>query len=297
MISCDVVRLLKPHVDFSPVCPEVEIGLGVPREPIRIISENGGLRLMQHKTERDVTEAMKGFASGFLNSMEDVDGFILKFRSPSCGLKDVNRYLSLEKSRSVGKGSGFFGSAVLERFPLTPIEDEGRLNNYRIREHFLTSLFTLAEFRKVKKSGKMKDLVRFQAENKFMLMSYKEKERRILGGIAANQDRKSPLQVFAEYEEHLRSAFRTMPIYTSNINALMHVFGFFKNELRAQEKSFFLDSLELYRKERVPLSVPLHIVRSWIVRFENEYLRNETFFEPYPQDLVEITDSGKGREL
>ena len=297
MISSDVVRLLKPHVDFHPVCPEAEIGLGIPRNSIRIISEKGELRLMQHKTERDVTEAMKGFASGFLSSLDDVDGFILKYRSPSCGLKDVNQYPGLEKARSVGKGSGFFAGAVLKRFSQFPIEDEGRLNNYRIREHFLTSLFTLADFREVRTSGKMKNLVRFQAQNKFMLMSYNQKEMRILGSIVANHEKRPAVRVVEEYEEHLRSAFQNMPRYTSNINVLMHALGYFPKDLSPKERSFFLDSLEQYRNEKVPLSVPLNIARSWIVRFENEYLMNETFFEPYPQDLIEITDSGQGRKL
>ena len=113
MIPSDVVRLLKPHVDFTPVCPEVEIGLGVPRKPIRILSIKGELTLMQHETEKEVTGDMMRFADRFLGSLDDVDGFILKYRSPSCGLKDVMFYPSLGKSRSVGRGSGIFGGAVL----------------------------------------------------------------------------------------------------------------------------------------------------------------------------------------
>lgn len=296
-ISSDVVRLLKPHVDFTPVCPEVEIGLGIPRKPIRILSEKGELSLMQHETEKDVTKDMLGFADRFLGSLSDVDGFILKFRSPSCGLKDVMYYPNLGKSRSIGRGSGFFGGAVLERFPLLPIEDEGRLTNYRIREHFLTKLFALADFREVKRTKKMKELVRFQAHNKFMLMAYNQKELRTLGRIVANPDKKPIDSVLGEYEEHLRSAFLKMPRFTSNINVLMHALGYFSRDLTAKEKAFFLDSLEQYRNEKIPLSVPLNLARSWIVRFENDYLMNETFFEPYPQDLVEITDSGKGRNL
>ena len=297
MISSDVVRLLKPHVDFTPVCPEMEIGLGVPRKPIRILSRKGELSLMQHETEKDVTDDMVRFADRFLGSLGEVDGFILKFRSPSCGLRDVMFYPNLEKSRSIGRGSGFFGGAVLERFPLLPIEDEGRLTNYRIREHFLTKLFAFADFRKVKRAKKMKELVRFQAHNKFMLMAYNQKELRLMGRIVANQEKKPIETVLREYEQHLSNAFLKIPRYTSHINVLMHALGYFSDELSAKEKAFFLDALEQYRNEKIPLSVPVNIVQSWIVRFENEYLSNETFFEPYPRDLVEITDSGKGRKL
>lgn len=297
MISSDVVRLLKPHVDFTPVCPEMEIGLGVPRKPIRILSVNGELSLMQHETEKDVTEDMVSFGDRFLGSVGAVDGFILKYRSPSCGLKDVMFYPSLGKSRSIGRGCGIFGGAVLERFPLLPIEDEGRLSNYRIREHFLTKLFAFADFREVKKIRKMKELVRFQTHNKFMLMAYNQKELRLMGRIVANPEKKPIETVLREYEQHLSSAFLKIPRYTSHINVLMHALGYFSDALSAKEKAFFLDSLEQYRNEKIPLSVPVNIAQSWIVRFENEYLSNETFFEPYPQDLVEITDSGKGRKL
>ena len=295
-ISSDVIRLLKPHVDFTPVCPEVEIGLGVPRKPIRILSKKGKLTLVQHETEKNVTVNMLRFADRFLGSLSNVDGFILKFRSPSCGLKDVMFYPSLGKSRSVGRGSGMFGGVVLERFPLLPIEDEGRLTNYRIREHFLTKLFAFADFREVKRSKKMKELVRFQACNKFMLMAYNQKELRLMGRIVANPEKKPIGTVLREYEQHLANAFLKMPRYTSHINVLMHALGYFSDELSTKEKAFFLDSLDQYRNEKVPLSVPVNIARSWIVRFENEYLVNETFFEPYPQDLIEITDSGKGRK-
>lgn len=297
MISSDVVRLLKPHVDFTPVCPEMEIGLGVPRKPIRILSQKGELSLMQHETGKDLTKNMVKFADGFLGSVGEVDGFILKFRSPSCGMKDVMYYPSLGKSRSIGRGSGFFGGAVLERFPSMPVEDEGRLSNYRIREHFLTTLFTFADFRYVKKAKKMKELVQFQARNKFLLMAYHQNELRIMGRIVANPEKKPVETVLAEYEEHLMNAFQKMPRYTSNINVLMHALGYFSKELSAREKAYFLDSLELYRNGKTPLSVPVSIVRSWIIRFENDYLMNETFFEPYPEDMVEITDSGKGRKL
>ena len=100
MVSSDVVRLLKPHVDFHPVCPEAEIGLGIPREPVRIIVLQGEPHLVQHKTERDMTDTMRHFAGELFDALGEVDGFILKFRSPSCGLKDVNQYGGLEKSRS-----------------------------------------------------------------------------------------------------------------------------------------------------------------------------------------------------
>ncbi len=297
MISSEVVRKLRPHVEFRPVCPEVEIGLGLPRDPIRIVEKQGKRSLVQPATDRNVSKVMTEFTGSFLDMVTTVDGFILKDRSPSCGIANVKVFPSKEKSAPLGKGAGFFGGKVLERFPDLPVEDEGRLTNFRIREHFLTKLYVFASFRGLKSKGKMKDLVQFQAENKYLLMAYNQKELRILGRIVANLEKLAFSEVMKKYEEHLHHAFARAPRYNSNINVLMHGMGYFSKGLSSEEKAFFLDQLEQYRIGKVPLSVPVGLLRSWIIRFENEYLAQQTFFEPYPLDLVEISDSGKGRKL
>ena len=296
-ISSDVVKALMPHVDFVPVCAEVEIGLGVPREPIRVVSGPNGLRLLQPSTGADVTDRMTRFAASFLDSLAIVDGFILKSRSPSCGVRDVKVFRGVEKEAAVGKGSGFFGAAVVEKFPGHPVEDEGRLLNFRIREHFLTSLYALARFRAARARLAMRDLVGYQARNKLLLMSYSQKEMRLLGKLVANSGKKAPSAVFDEYEAHLRAALAKPPKYVSNINVLMHAMGYFKEGLTPPEKAHFMASLEKYRAGKIPLSATIAIVNSWLARFGSDYLKQQTYFEPYPEELVEITDSGKGRDL
>jgi uncharacterized protein YbgA (DUF1722 family)/uncharacterized protein YbbK (DUF523 family) len=297
MIPSVVVRMLQPHVDFTPVCPEVEIGLGIPRQPIRIVVTGGGRRLIQPETGRDVTDDMETFTATYLESVGGVDGFILKFRSPSCGIKDVKIYAGTAKGAGSSKGAGFFGGAVLERFPGLAVEDEGRLKNYRIREHFLTRLFALADFRATRAAGSMGWLVQFHTRNKLLLMAYSQKALRILGRLVANPDRRPVDQVLEAYEGGLRGALTTAPRNTSCINVLMHALGYFSKGLSTKEKAFFLETLEEYRQQRVPLSVPIGIIRSYVVRFEQPYLDDQTFFEPYPEDLVNVTDSGKGRSV
>jgi uncharacterized protein YbgA (DUF1722 family)/uncharacterized protein YbbK (DUF523 family) len=296
-ISSDVVKSLRPHVKFIPVCPEVEIGLGIPRQPMRVIGADEVLKLIQPATNRDLTDEMTKFTDYFLDSLEEVDGFILKSRSPSCGIKDVKIYSGTGKRMSASKGKGFFGGAVGEKFGNLAIEDEGRLTNFRIREHFLTRLFTFADFRRVKKAKSMKELVKFQTQNKSLLLAYNQKELRILGRVVANHEKKPTEQVIVEYEKHLWNAFSRMPRETSHINVLMHAAGHFSKELSSDEKKFFLNTLEEYRDERIPLSVPLNVLKSWAVRFGDDYFLQQSFVEPYPLDLVEITDSGKGRSL
>jgi uncharacterized protein YbgA (DUF1722 family)/uncharacterized protein YbbK (DUF523 family) len=297
MISSDTVTRLKPHVQFIPVCPEVEIGLGIPRDPVRVVLVKERPKLLQPSTKKDLTEKMMVFADSFLRSIGRVDGFVLKSRSPSCGLRDVKLYARVDAGPTVGKGIGFFGHAVVNEFSHAAIEDEGRLRNFRIREHFFTKLFTDARFSVVEESHTMKELVRFHSEHKMLLMAYSQKQLQMLGRVVANHQRKPVREVLHDYRDGFQKAFSRIPKHASNINVLMHALGYFSKRLSHKEKAFLLDTLQLYRAGRVPLSVPLNLVRSWVVRFEQSYLMQQVFFQPYPLELMEISDSGKGRDL
>jgi len=292
----EFVEKLGHHVHYIPVCPEVEIELGVPRNPVRVVLADSERRLMQPATETDHTDKMTNFCNEFLDSLHDIDGFILKSRSPSCGIKEVKIYASMEKGSAVRKGSGFFGAAVIDRFPMLPVEDEGRMLNFTIREHFLRRLFTLARFRRISKTKRMKDIVQFQAENKFLLMAYNQKEFRIMGRIVANHDKRPPPEVYEEYQTHLSIAITKPARYTSYINVLMHAMGHFSEKLNKREKAFFLDLMEKYRKGKSPLASDLDVLMAWGARFGEKYLLDQTFFNPYPQELLDISDSGKGRD-
>ena len=168
-ITDEFVSRLTPFVDVVSTCPECEIGLGVPRDPIRIVWQDNSRKLMQLNTGRDVTEPMTKFTAGYLKSLSGIDGFILKDRSPSCGIKEVRIYPSLRTTSVLKKGSGFFGGEVIDRFSGVVVESEARLTNFSIREHFLTRIFAAAEFRRVLESGKIKDLGGFR--NKQTLLS------------------------------------------------------------------------------------------------------------------------------
>ena len=289
------VARLGPHVEFISVCPEVEIGLGTPRAPVRIVSSGDSFKLIQPSSGLDVSSKMREFSRGFLDGLEQVDGFILKNRSPSCGFTDVKVYAGPEKGASIGKTAGFFGGAVLKKFGDRAIEDEGRLKNLSIREHFLTSIFAFACFRRLQESASMQDLVSFHAANKLLLMAYSQTKLRQLGRVVANADGKRIDAVLELYGKYFREAFSTPPRRVSPINVLMHALGYFKKELSGREKRHFLEMLEAYRHGRTPLSNAVSILRSWIMRFETEYLFGQTFFNPFPEDLMALDDSGRGR--
>ncbi|TYB89657.1 MAG: DUF1722 domain-containing protein [Kosmotoga sp.] len=295
IISSEFVNRLRDYVDCITPCPEVDIGLGIPRDSLRVVKKNNLLRFVQTNTEEDFTDEINEYSKNFLDELEEVDGFILKEGSPSCGFKAVKYYPGIGKVASNSKGPGFFGGTILERFSQFPIENEGRLRNFNIREHFLTRLFLMPEIRELRKSNVIKELVDFQSKNKLMLMAYNQNHMRELGRLVANNDNKPVEELIAKYIDGFLMAISHTPRYTSNINVLMHGLGYFKEDLSTEEKAFFLDSLESYRKSKVPLSVPQYLLKYYIVKYNNDYLKSQTYFEPYPEGLIEITDSGKGR--
>ena len=297
MIPNNFVQKLEPFVKFVPVCPEVEIGLGVPRDVIRVVEKKGKKLLVQPTTGKELSKQIYKFADGFLNSLDSADGFILKSRSPSCAVNNAKIFRDADNPIPIGKGPGLFAEKVLEKFPGAAIEDEGRLMNYNIREHFLTKLFTLARFREVKNKNTAKSLIDFQSDHKFIFMSNNQREMRALGRIAANENKLPIEDVISEYEKHLHHALSNHPRRSTHINTLMHGLGYFSKKLTSKEKTYFLDLLENYRNHKIPLSTILSVLESWIIKYDVEYLARQTFFAPYPRELVDISDSGKGRAL
>lgn len=299
MIGSDFVRRLREHADLVPACPEVEIGLGVPRDPIRIVIRNNEKHLVQTSTGKDLTEQMTAFSNEHLDSLGTIDGYILKSRSPSCGAFDVRIYPEVQGAAPINRSSGMFGQRVLERFGDLPVEDEARLRNIKLGEHFLTRAFTLRSFRELTIEDGMSGMIDFHARNKYLLMMYNQREMRYLGNVVANHEGRPVSAVLAEYRFHLGKAMFRPPRCTSPVNVLMHALGYFSGVLRKEEKEFFLHNLQMYHDARIPLSVCLSLMRSYIIRFGNEYLAQQTFFRPFPEGILEVgvTDSCDWREV
>ncbi|AEG17377.1 YbgA family protein [Methanobacterium paludis] len=289
IIRSKVVEGLKKYADFQPVCPEVEIGLGVPRDTVNIAEIDGKIELLQPATGRKLTEEMKEFSESFLNSIKDIDGFILKNKSPSCGLKSVRVYNELKNSRPRTDGVGLFAGSVLQKFPYLAIEDEGRIRNLILRENFFTKLFTLADFREVIESGDFNDLLAFQSKNKLLLLSYNQEYSQKMGKVLSNRHDKPLNELKKDYQDLLLKCLSSPQKVTSNINVLMHAMGYFSKKLTSPEKAFFLDTLEKYREGSIPLLVIINLIKSWIIRFNEDYLDKQTFFQPYPEDLMQVT--------
>ncbi|WP_422486919.1 YbgA family protein [Gudongella sp. DL1XJH-153] len=292
VINDKFVKDLESYVEYITVCPEVDIGLGVPRDSVKLVKVDGKAELYQPGQDRYVTKEMDEYSEKFLSSLDHADGFILKGRSPSCGIKDVKYYQSMVKGASSEKGVGRFAEKVFEKFPFSAIEEEGRLTNLAIREHFLTKLYTNMRFREIK-DGKHKDLVDFHTRHKYILMSYSQKELKSMGKIVANHQNKKYEDLYNEYKEHLGSAMEKAPKFTNQLNTLMHVMGYFSDYLSKEEKEYLLKSLDKYRKRKIHLSVPVGILRGYAIKYKQEYILGQYLWEPFPEDMLDISDTGK----
>ncbi len=297
IIPSPAVDRLKNFAECIPVCPEVEIGLGIPRATVRIVRIDSVDHLIQPATGRDVTGEMTGFTTRFLDSLPPVDGFILKGGSPTSGTSNVRVYPSAEKSMAIDRSPGVFAREVLKRFGDLPIEDELRLKHPRIRDHFLSGIFTLAGFREVEATGDPEALVRFHAENKLLLMASHQQLMREMGRFVAERRGKEPEELWSQYRRMLLLALARVPRFTSHINVLQHALGHFKNRVTREEREYCLQLISRYREGHATLSEPRDLLRSWVIRFRDESLMDQTFFSPYPIELSdlpeEITERGR----
>lgn len=294
IISSAVVARLKNHVNIIHHCPEVEIGLGIPRKSLRLIKKGNDIYLMQSQTEIEYTDKMKKYADNVLEELQHVNGFILKGRSPSCGYKDVKIYPKMEKVPALNsKAVGIFAAKVKAKYPNLPLEDEGRFTNLKIREHFFTQIYLYAEFNSLQ--IKMKALIDFHARNKYLFMAYNQEKLKTAGRIVANHKKLDTEEVFKLYRKELYKIMNQMPRYTSHINVMMHLMGYFSDKITKSEKEYFLKQIDLYRADKIPLIAVTNIIKSWIIRFDMKYLENQNYFNPYLPALVSLKDSGKGR--
>lgn len=296
MISDDVVKRMKNVVNFVRVCPELAIGLTAPREAVRLVQRKGeSQKLLGSVHGVDYTEKMDTFIDGYLNKLlqKDIDGFLLKAKSPTCGIGDVKVYKDIGKAQlDSARHDGMFGKAIKERFPDHPIETERRISNYNIREAFFTHVFTMAAFRKMKEEFSYKKFVEFHSNNKYLFMSYSQSLLKTLGHILANHQKLPSEEVVATYEQQLRKLLHGESTKKRRINTLTHIYGYFKKDLSTEEKEYYFNALDDYIDYRIPYSNVLYILKGFAVRFQQEYLLKQTVFQPFPKELLVVLDSG-----
>ena len=294
VIRASVREEFEPHMELRPICPELEIGLGVPRDPVRLVRSSRGPRMVQPSTGRDLTRPMQSFSRDYLGGVQDADGFILKSRSPSCAVRNAKLFHSEAKDAGHDSGPGLFAARVLERFPHAAVEDEGRLNDLRLRDHFLTKLFALGSFRAAALDGPA-GVVAFHSRNKLLLMAHNQTRMRALGRLVADAGTAPRDRLVAEYRSGLGAALARPARPGNNVNVLMHALGHVSERLKARERSHFLATLESYRAGKTTLGAAQSIVGAWAARFEVPNLADQSFFAPYPAALVRLERPGRRR--
>lgn len=293
IVQFDLLDKMKDQIEFIPLCPEIEIGLGLPRESLRLIKVQDGIELVQPKSKKYLTYDMKKYSQEILKDISDIDGIILKGRSPSCGIKDVKVYSGMEKSPVIGKSMGLFAAEMEKHFPYLPIEEEGRLTNLIIREHFFTKLYAIFNFKKMAQNKSMKKLADYHAKNKYLYFVYNQTLKNKLGLIVANHEKLETNIVLDNYFNEMVKLFLNLPSKKNYINAYQHIFGYFSNFASKEEKVFILQLMEKYRNGKIDKSAIASILKGYSIKYNIEYLLGQTIFEPFPEELLSLDDSGK----
>ena len=206
IISNQYIQALKPHVKFIPICPEIEIGLGIPRDPIHIIQNNDHQILFQPSATKDLTDEMGRFAKRYLDKLTMVDGFILKTKSPSCALSTAKIFSDQDKSHLIDENAGIFTTKILKSFPHHPKAEDIDLDDEHLRENFLTAVFTLSDFRQVKS---LDDLYQFHSRHNYLFMSYDQALMLEMSEVANNVNNIKKLDVLRNYYNLLLRIFET----------------------------------------------------------------------------------------
>lgn len=281
---------LSPYVDWVPVCPEMEIGLGAPRPAMRLHTD-GGIRTRDGSA--DHTAAMTALADHRLPGLDGLDGYVFKSRSPSCGLQSLPRYASGEPGeRTDGqpvdrRGHGVFSARIREALPDLPMEEDGRLNDAVLREHFVERVFAHARVRAFFAGDwRPRDLVAFHGRQKMQLLAHRPEGYRETGRIVARAGDRDPGELEADYRRAFAATLACRPSRGRHTNALMHVLGFVSDQLDPTRRHDIVKTIESYRRGAAPLSVPIALLRHHAEGEGLGYLAEQTYLDPFPSDLV-----------
>lgn len=275
--------------EWVPVCPEVEIGMGVPRPTIRLVEDAGGIRLIAPSTGEEFTRPMNAYSEKRVHALQkdDLDGYILKKGSPSCGMERIRVYDDDEGAIQRRNGTGVFADVLLKRWPTLPVEEDGRLNDAGIRENFIERVFCRNRWRTLRQRGlTRRRLIAFHTAHKLLLSAHNETGYRRMGRIVASAGQIPDRELFTTYEAEFHAVMATRATNKRHTNVLQHAMGHMKKMLSAIEKREILTAIEDYRLGMIPLIVPLTLLRFNIRRYEVDYLKGQLYFNPHPKELM-----------
>jgi uncharacterized protein YbgA (DUF1722 family)/uncharacterized protein YbbK (DUF523 family) len=275
------------YVKWVPVCPEVEYGLPVPREALRLAGTPESPRLVTVRTGIDHTEGMMRWAQIRLSQLEkeDLCGFVFKSRSPSSGMRGVKVYTPTGISSN--KGTGIFAAEFMRQSPLMPVEDDGRMHDPELRENFIERIFVFKRWKEFKeKGGSLRDLIDFHSDHKLLILAHSPKHYTTLGRLVAVAKKYRPDKLHNAYLSTLMEGLRSIATTKKNTNVLTHILGYFKKYLSQDDRYELLEVIETYHKGLVPLIVPIMLLKHYVREHDEPYLRRQHYLNPHPIELM-----------
>lgn len=280
-----ITQTLGQFFEFRPFCPEMAIGLGTPRETIRLVQIDDEIRCVGTKTETlDVTDKLKASAQEQAAWHKDLCGYILKKDSPSCGMERVKVYKGAMPER---KGSGIYARVLQDNFPLLPIEEEGRLGDPVLRENFIKRVFIFKHWRELNEGPlTQKQLTDFHAQYKYVLLSHDQDRTRKLGKQLADINKAEFDDFIPAYFAEFMTILKIKATRKNHVNVLMHLQGFLKNDIDKEDKLELSQTIEQYRIGHLPLIVPITLLRHHFRKHPKPFVERSRYLEPHPSELM-----------
>ena len=277
-----ITATLGEYFEFRPFCPEMGIGLGVPRPTIQLIKLQDGVHCVGSKNpELDVTVALRGYAQQNQTQYADLCGYILKKGSPSCGMERVKVYYNQTPR---GEGIGIYADELMQNNPLIPVEEEGRLGDPRLRENFIQRVYVLFRWKQLLADGLTpQSLTQFHARHKLIIMSHED--YRELGQLLATVNKSNVIILAEQYIAQVMRLLKKVATRGNHVNVLQHIQGYLKKELSADDKAELCELIEQYRRGDVPLIVPITLLKHHFRKAPDPYIEESYYMSPYPQEL------------
>ena len=284
-----ITGVLNDYFEFVPFCPEVAIGLGIPRETIRLVSIDNSVRCVGTKnTDLDVTKKLDDVAEEQRHWHDDLSGYIVKKDSPSCGMERVKIYSKGAPNR---KGIGIYAKRLMDNYPFLPVEEEGRLENAQLRENFIHRVYIYSRWKNMcAEDFSISGLQQFHAKHKYILMSHNQQQARALGALLANSNGDELNALADQYLHSLMAILKIIATKKNHVNTLQHLQGYLKTNIDADDKAELNAVIADYRNGLLPLIVPITLLRHHFRKYPNEYITQSYYMAPHPGELMLLND-------
>tara|TARA_B110000858_G_scaffold49124_1_gene56649 strand:+ start:21143 stop:22114 length:972 start_codon:yes stop_codon:yes gene_type:complete len=280
-----IAKTLGQYFDFQTFCPELDIGLGIPRKPIRLSRNDSHITrcISVDNPESDFTDALAESANQKQQWHSKLCGYILKKDSPSCGMERVKIW---GDAMPIREGVGVYAGKMMENFPYLPAEEEGRLGDAVLRENFIQRVFIMHRWKRLINQGvKLNELLEFHARHKLIIMSHNQNSYRELGRLLAGAHKDNVSETAQEYLLKLMRTLKIPATRGNHVNVLQHIQGYLKKPLDAEDKAELTETVEKYRLGQLPLIVPITLLNHFFRKHPDEYIANSWYMNPYPEEM------------